>query len=171
MTGKKSFTLIELVMVMVIVGIIAGIGVPVILTTADAWSLASFFQDNAVSQAIVAQSRMSREIRRLLNDASVAGASSTQYSFTDLGSNVITYNRSGNTLMRNSDGLAANVTALSFIYYDDDNNTITTPVVSPDDTDIRIVQGNFSILAGSNTLNFRFATRPQNLRRLNEKFK
>jgi len=158
-------------MVMVITGIIAGIGVSIMLTTADAWSLASLFQDNAVSSSIVVQNRMSREIRRLLNDASVVTANSTQFSFTDLDSSFITYNRSGNILMRNSDGLASNVAALSYTYYNDDNNAIVIPVISPNNTNIRRVQADFSIMAGTNILNFKFVTRPQNLRRLNEKFK
>ncbi len=157
-------------MVMVIIGIIAGIATPIMLTTADAWSLASLFQDNAVSSAIVVQNRMSREIRRLFDDASVTAANATQFAFLDLSSLAIAYNRSVDNLMRNSDGLADNVTALDFTYYDDNNAVIATPVINPV-TDIRRVQADFSILAGTNTLNFQIQTRPQNLRRLNEKFK
>lgn len=167
----RGYTLIELVIVITVIGIVAAIGVPMMLQTADAWIFASRFQDNAVSSAVVAANRMSREMRRLLNDASVTTATSTQYTFTDVNSNSITYNRSGNTLMRNSDGLADNVTALTFTYYDDSGNTIALPVVSPNNTDIRRIKVDLSILAGSNTLNFGFQARPQNLRRLNEKFK
>jgi len=124
-----------------------------------------------VSSSIVAANRMSREMRRLLDDSSVTTADASNFSFTDLDSNVITFNRSGNILMRNSDGLASNVTALNFVYYDDAGNTIATPLVNPNDTDMRRIQTSFSILAGTSTLNFQFVTRPQNLRRLNEKFK
>lgn len=168
---RRGFTLVELVMVILILAIVAGIGVPMLLETIDAWSFTSRFQDAAVYSAIVSNSRMSREIRRLLNDGSVSTATNSQITFTDLSSIAITFNRSGNTLMRNTDGLADNVTALTYTYYDDAGNTIVTPVVAPNDTNIRRVKADFSILAGSNTLNFEFQVRPQNLRRLSEKFK
>lgn len=168
---KKGFTLIELVMVIVIIGILAGIGVPMIQQAVDAWSFTSKFQDNAVSQATVVMNRISREMRRLKNDASVTTASAAEFSFTDLDNNSIGFSRSGNTLMRNSDGLADNVTSLTFTYYNDDGNTIGAPIVSPNNTDIRRINVAFAILAGSNTLNFQFQVRPQNLRRFNEKFK
>lgn len=172
MTGKmKAYTLIELIIVLVVIGIVAGAGVPIMLETADAWFISSKFQDNAVSNAMLASSRMSREIRRLLNDASVTTATASAFSFTDIGSNSITYNLSSTSLMRNSDTLAENVSALTYTYYDDNGNAIATPVVSPNNTDIRRIQVNFSILAGSNTLNFQFGVRPQNLRRFSEKFK
>lgn len=167
----RGYTLVELVMVIVLIGIVAAIGIPAILETGDAFSLASQFQDFAVQSSIVAMNRVSREIRKLKDDASVNTATASQFSFVDLDNNTITYNRSGNTLMRNSDGLADNVTALTFTYYDDAGNTIATPVVSPNNTDIRRVKVDFSLLAGTYTLNFQFQVRPQNLRRLNEKFK
>ena len=171
MAKVKGYTLIELVTVMVIIGIIAAIGTPLLMETADAWSYASRFQNNAVLSAIVAQNRMSREIRRLKNDTSVTTATSSQFSFTDVNNNATTFNLSGNTLMRNSDGLLDNVTSLSFTYYDDNNAVIATPAVSPNYTDIRLVKVNYSVLAASNTLNFGFTVKPQNLRRLSEKIK
>ena len=106
-------------MVIAIIGIIAGIGVPIILETADAWSFASRFQDYAVQSSLVAMGRMSREIRRLRNDVSITAASSDAFSFADTQNNAITYTRSGNSLMRNTDILASNVTGLNFTYYDD----------------------------------------------------
>lgn len=167
----KGYTLIELVMVIVLVGILAGIGVPALVETIDAWSFASPFQNFAVQQAIVVTNRMSREIRCLKNDASVIFANATIFNFTDINDTNIIYNRSSNVLMRNSDGLADNVNSLTFTYYNDTNGIISAPQVSPNNTDIRRIQVDFSILAGSNTLNFRSQIRPQNLRRLNEKFK
>lgn len=169
--GMKGYTLIELVVVMVIIGIIAGVGMPAILETVDAWSFASRFQDAGVGSCMAAAGRMSREMRRLQNDSAVTTATSSQFSFTDTDSAAITYNLSGNTLMRNSDGLADGVSALTFTYYDDAGNIIAAPLVNPDNTDIRRIVVDFSILAGTNTLNFQFQIRPQNIRRLNEKFK
>ncbi len=160
-------------MVTAITGILAAIAAPMLVEVVNAWSFTSRFQDNAVSQAIVAANRMSREIRQLKNDASVTTATSSQFSFTDISNTALTFNQSGNLLMRNSDALADidNVSPLVFTYFDDSGSTIATPVVSPNNTDIRAIQVNFYILAGSNKLPFQFTIRPQNLRRLNEKFK
>jgi len=160
-------------MLVVVVGIVAAIGVPLLLETVNAWSFTSRFQDNAVSQSIEAMNRLSREIRRLKNDASVTTATQTQFSFTDLTSTAITFDQLGNLLRRNTDGLVDidNVSPLAFTYYNDSGTTITTPLVSPNNTNIRRVTVSFSVLAGSNKLNFQFQVRPQNLRRLNEKFK
>ncbi len=165
----KGYTLVELVTVMVITGIVAAIGAPLLMKTADAWSYGSRFQTNAVLSAMVAQSRMSREMRGLKNDASVTTANSSQFSFTDVNDNTITFNLSGDTLMRNSDGLLDDVTGLSFTYYDDSGAVIASPAVSPAYTDIRLVKVEYSISAAGNTLNFGFTVKPQNLRRLSDR--
>lgn len=169
---KKGFTLIEVLMLVIIIGILAGIGLPVIMETVDAWSFSSKFQDNAVSQGIVAMSRMSREIRRLKDDGSVATANATQFSFTDLGNNSIFYTQSLTNLNRNSDTLAdIESSSLAYTYYGDNGAAIATPIVSPNNTNIRRISIFYNVLAGSNVLAFQFGVRPQNIRRLNEKFK
>ncbi|MCX5715690.1 MAG: prepilin-type N-terminal cleavage/methylation domain-containing protein [Candidatus Omnitrophica bacterium] len=127
--AKKSYTLIELVVVMVVIGVVLAIGAPLLIQTAGAWSYASRFQSNAVLSAIVAQNRMSREIRRLKNDNSITTADASQLAFTDLNNNAITFNLSGNTLMRNSDGLLDSVTSLAFTFYDDGGAAIAVPIV------------------------------------------
>lgn len=174
----RSYTLVELVMVIVLVAVLAGIGIPVILETADAWSIASGFQNFAVQSAIVTANRMSREIRRLRNDKYVdISSSSSQFRFKDIDNHEITYSLSGNTIMRKiddellPDGLTDNATALAFTYYDDNGNDITATFTKGYDTNtnIRRITVNFSILAGTHTLNFRFQVRPQNLRRINER--
>ncbi len=173
MTGKRGFTLVEVIMVTSITAILAAIAVPMLNEVVNAWSFTSRFQSNAVNQAIVAANRMSREIRRLKNDTSVTTANSGQFSFNDIDSTALTYNQSGTLLMRNSDALADidSVNALAFTYLDDNDAVIATPVVSPNNTDIRSIQARFYVLAGSNKVLFQITTRPQNLRRLNEKFK
>ena len=168
----RAYSLVETIMVMVVIGIVAAVGVPMMLETADSWSLSSQLQNNAVLTGIVAQSRMSREIRALGNDSAVFNATAAQFNFTDIYNNIIFYNLTGTTLMRNSDGLADNVTALNFTYFDDNNFTIAAPIVGPGNlTNIRRINVSFKIRAGSNNMNFGFQVRPQNLRRLNEKFK
>jgi hypothetical protein len=142
----------------------------------EAWSLSSGFQDYAVMSSIMAMNRMSREIRRLLNDAAITTATSSRINFTDVGSNSLGFNLNGTTLQRcldaactNHDDLAINVAPLTFTYYDDLNNQIATPVTNTNT--IRRIDIFFSMLAGSNALNFNTEVRPQNLRRLSEEFK
>lgn len=178
----RGYSLIELITVVVVIGIIAGIGVPMLTETADAWFFTSRFQDNAVSSCMIIANRMSREIRRLLNDSSVVTASAAQLTLNINTSglpystvNPISFSRSGNTLVRGenltSDALGDNVTALTFTYFDDKGNIIAAPAVNPNNTDIRRIRVDLSILAASKNLGYRFEVRPQNLRRLNEKFK
>jgi hypothetical protein len=150
---------------------VGGIGAAALLETGDAWSIASRFQDFSVQSSMVAMSRMSREMRALKNDSAVLSASAAQFSFIGTDNNTVGYNRSGNTLMRNSDGLADNVSALTFTYYNDSGGVIAAPLVGPNNTNIRRIAVDYSLLGGTRTLNFRFQVRPQNLRRLNEKFK
>lgn len=167
----KGYTLVESVMVIVVIGIVAAVGVPLLIETVDAWSYASRFQDNAVTSAIVAANRMSREMRRLRDDSAFAFANATQLTFFDTANTTITYTVSGTTLMRNADGLADNIDAFAITYYDDTGSAIASPIFGPSLTDIRRVSVDFSVRAGSNSLPFRFQVRPQNTRRLNEKFK
>ena len=176
----KGYTLIEFVIVLVLLAILAGIGVPMMFKTVDAWVFTSKFQDYAVMSSIMAMNRMSREIRRLMNDAAITTATSSRINFTDVSGYSLGFNLNGTTLQRcldatctNHDDLADNVKASSliFTYYDDLGNPIATPTVSPNDTNIRRIDIVFSVLAGTNTLNFNTEVRPQNLRRLSEKFK
>jgi prepilin-type N-terminal cleavage/methylation domain-containing protein len=173
----KAYTLIEFVIVLVLLAILAGIGVPMMLKTVDAWSLTSRFQDYAMMSSIMAMNRMSLEIRRLMNDAAITTATSSRINFRDISSNYLGFNLRGTTLQRcldaacsAPDDLANNVTALTFTYYDDLNTTIATPIVGSN-TNIRRIDITFSMLAGSNTLKFTTEVRPQNLMRYSEKFK
>ena len=174
MIGKnKGFTLIEVMVLVIVLGIVGAIAVPLLLETVDAWSFTSRYQNNAVYQAIVAMSRMSREMRRLKNDASITIANAATFTFSDLNSNLITFDQSGTALQRNTDGLADidSVSPLTYTYYDDNEIAMPPGVVISPNTNIRRIRVAYSVLAGSNKLRFQFQTRPQNLRRLNEKFK
>lgn len=166
-------------MVILLVGIIAAVVAPAMIETGDAWLLSSRFQDNAVSSAIVAMNRMSRDIRRLKDDTSIITATqnSSSLTFVDLDSNTITYSLIGTTLTRtigvSVDGLADNVVSLNFQYFDDLQATPGSLVVGLGNyTNIRLIQVNFVIrpIPGDTgkVLNFQFKVRPQNLRRPDE---
>lgn len=166
-----GFSLIELIMVITIVGIVAAIGIPSLNEAVRAWVFTTGIQDNVVASEVVAANRISRDIRSLKNDSSVTTANASTFTFLDTNNNSVSYALTGGKLMRNSDILADNVNALSFTYYNDSGNSIATPLVGPNNTDIRLIKIDYSLLSGVDTMSFSFQVRPQNLRRLNEKFK
>ncbi len=139
----KSFSLIEFIVVIVILGVIAGIGAPLMIETARGWLLNSQRKEMSES-ARIAIDRMIREIRQISSTTTITTANSSTFRFTDIDSNDITFDASGSTLRRTVGGttnsLADNVDSLSFVYYDANGATITTPTVAPDETDIRRVE-------------------------------
>jgi prepilin-type N-terminal cleavage/methylation domain-containing protein len=175
---KKGYTLIELIVVIIIIGIVAAMTVPIMLKVVDAWSFSSSFQTNSVMSSIVAMHRMSDEIRRIKDNLSVIAASpgTSTLSFTLSHNNVdtiITYRLNGSTIERGVgspavyDGLLDNVQSLSFQYYDDINAAPLASVnVNPLKTNIRLVEVNITVLAGSNNLSFKFKIKPRNIRKV-----
>lgn len=155
---NRGFTLIELIIVIVITAIIASTGIPVLISLARSMQYTIQRKDLSES-ADVCLRRMDREIRRLRDITSVLTANSTIYSFIDIDNNTITYSLSGTTLQRTFNGtpniLADNVTGLTFTYYDDFNNVITSPIVSPNQTNIKIVQIDLRFNRDNNTIYYR----------------
>ena len=135
---KKSFTLIELVMVIVIVGILAGASSMYIKETIDLWRFLSF-RNEITAQGRMALERMSREIReiklRTQSYEPIQSAQANSFRFIDVSNNDITFSLSGNNLLRTVGGvvniLASNVTSLQFCYYKIDNTSACTPACTP----------------------------------------
>ncbi|MFH1414389.1 MAG: prepilin-type N-terminal cleavage/methylation domain-containing protein [Candidatus Omnitrophota bacterium] len=155
MKQRKAFSLIEMIMVMVILGIIAGIGAPLIAETGRGWLL--HVQRKEMSEsARIAIDRMTREIRRIKDTTSVITASNTAFQFVNIDDENITFDSSGTTLRRTIDGttneLADNLDSISFTYYDTSGSTITTPDVSPQETDIRRIEISLTFSLGGTQL-------------------
>ncbi|MDP2920816.1 MAG: prepilin-type N-terminal cleavage/methylation domain-containing protein [Candidatus Omnitrophota bacterium] len=148
MPNSKGFTLVELVLVIVIIGIAASIIGTMLLGVVKAWSF-KFNRNDILWDGRLALDRMTREIRTIKDSTSVATATSAQFSFTDTGNKDITYNLSSANLNRTEDGtanlLAADVSALSFTYYNSSGTAIPSPSVSPSATDIRRVRINLTL--------------------------
>ena len=167
MSGKKNgFTLIELVMAIVLLGIIAGIGVPLLIAVNQGWLIARD-RNQAGEAGMVAMERMLREIRMVNNDTSIIAADNTTLQFIDVNSYDLTFELSNNTVRRTnssaSDVLADNVNSLSFTYYDSNGSAIATPLVNPSQTDIRRIRVDFSLSADSGNLSFMSEVAPRNL--------
>lgn len=157
-----AFTLIELIMVIVIVGVLTAASSMYIKETMDLWRFLSF-RNEVVSQVRLALIRMQREIRLVKDDLSVLTATASRFRFIDLHDNTIDYQLSGSNLMRNSDILAANVTSLTFTYYNNTNTLISTPLVSPNLTDIYRIGITLVIWSGNQTKTLFSQVYPRNL--------
>lgn len=159
--SAAGYTIFELVMVIVLVGIIFAVTAPLMIEVGRSWQIAS--KRNSMSEdAMVAMDRMAREIRQIKNTASVLAATGSVFQFIDVNNNNITFSLSGNYLMRNVNQLAGNVTALTFTYYDAVGALIPAPVLSPV-TNIKSVVINLIFSLGGTSLNLESGVFPRRL--------
>jgi len=162
---SKGFTLIELVIVIMVIGVIAGVVGYVLLTTVDAWTF-KFNRSDLLWDGRLAVNRMVREIREVKRAANVTTASASQFRFTDVSDVDIIYSRRSTDLNRTADGtanvLAENVSSLTFTYYDSSGNTIAAPVVSPGNTDIRRVRINLTFTKNGENVYLQSDSVPRN---------
>lgn len=171
--GEAGFTLIELIMVVVIIAILAGMGVASMLELGRSFVYSVERRDfSAGSDA--ALKRMEREIRRLKNDTSVITANSTTYRFVDTDNNTRQFALNGANLERydgtNTDTLAAGISSFTFTYLDGNLNAIAVPKVNPNSTDIKFTQVDMTAGSGSNAINYSIIIRPRNVRQVSDLF-
>jgi len=127
--GTEGFTLIEIIMVCVLIGIIAAVLIPPLRQAMQSFTVSETRGDLA-SQARQAATRMVRELRNIQKEANntpniTAGANATSITFVDVLDNTITFSLSGSTVQRNSNPLAAQVSSLQFRYFDVNNLELT----------------------------------------------
>ncbi|HAZ09750.1 MAG TPA: hypothetical protein DCY56_01400 [Candidatus Omnitrophica bacterium] len=148
MKKEKGFTLIEVIIVITIVGIVSVIIGSMLLGVVKAWTF-KLNRNDILWDGRLAMDRMTREIRTIKNSTSVTTASAAQFRFTDTGNKDITYSLSSTNLNRTENGtanlLAADVSALTFTYYNSSDAVIPSPAVSPSATDIRRVRINLTL--------------------------
>jgi prepilin-type N-terminal cleavage/methylation domain-containing protein len=119
-----GFTLVEMVLVIVLVGIIAGIGSTILAGGFKAY-ITSKNLSQAEWQGRIAIERLTRELRtvRSATALDLTLVPNTAITFTDTNANVISYTLSGTTLMRNAQPLADDISSLSFSYIANDGKT------------------------------------------------
>lgn len=163
-TGK-GVTLIELVMMIVIVGILAGVSSMYIKETIDLWRFLTY-RSEVVAQGRMALMRMGREMRQVRDKNSISTANAGRFTFIDRAGNTIDYQLSGNNLMRNTEILATGVSNLIFCYYDKNNQAACAPVCTcavADTTVIYRIVIRMDISAGSETKHIESQIYPRNL--------
>jgi type II secretory pathway pseudopilin PulG len=123
MRDKFGLTVIELIMVIVLMAVLAVGTAPFITAVVDRWQFIQF-RDEVGTQARLALDWMVREIREVKDKNSFSIADASQIKFTNSDSVLIEYSLSGNTLLRNTDSLATNVSSLQFEYRNKQNNVL-----------------------------------------------
>lgn len=166
MRTSKGFTLIELVIVITIIGIIAGVAGFVLLGAVDAWTF-KFNRADLLSDGRLAMNRMVREIREVKNVGNVSKARSSEFRFINTRDVDIKYKLDrGDLLNRTEDGtknlLAEYVSDLTFTYFDSDGATIDRPDTSPDATDMRRVRINLTLTNNSENVYLQSESVPRN---------
>lgn len=127
MNNSRGFTLIELVLVIILIGIIAGVIALPLLEGTKGWFQATT-RETITESGRVAMERMTREIRSTrrtaANNPCILSAAATSFVFSNYSSdcsNPVTFDISGTNIRRSGINLANNVQSLTFSYYDANN--------------------------------------------------
>lgn len=153
---KQGFTLIEVIIVILILGVIVSVG-GVLLGLGFRGGFASKDLVYAASMARVAIGRMGDDI---LNARSATAANlslnSNSITFASNDGISISYSLSGTNLMRNSKILSKDIGALNFTYYDQIFSTTSIP------SDVRCIQINMTVTYNNSTNNLTTLVCPRN---------
>ena len=123
--ARRAFTLIELTVVMVVVGIVAGLGAGIIMEAGRSYSF-SLATTDATDDAQFALDRLCAELSQLTAPANITSMSSESITF-DLGGTSRTFQLSGTDLQRDSKLLATGVSAFNLTYYAADGSVAASP--------------------------------------------
>jgi prepilin-type N-terminal cleavage/methylation domain-containing protein len=157
---KRGFTLIELVVTIVILGIVMGIGAEIIVNVLDSWNI-STFRKHMLFDARMSVNRMTHELRQfnkksltLINPNCIEGYIYINPDTTQL----LKFYFNGTNLMRDSNILASNVQSLHFTYWDANGTSTDDPpdpnnIVDPNHGLSRI-RFRLGFQRGNQTLNY-----------------
>ncbi|MCK4245054.1 MAG: prepilin-type N-terminal cleavage/methylation domain-containing protein [Candidatus Omnitrophica bacterium] len=163
--NRKAFTLTELVMVVVLSGIIAGILSILIRQVSDVYTFVRV-RGVALSDNRLAMNRMMREIRQIKSSFNLYKAQETALRLYKIDNECVEFYLSGTELKRkggSDDILATDVTLLEFTYYDTGNTELTTPSVAPDETNVWRILIKLTVKKGNETVKFQSQVHPRNL--------
>ncbi len=158
---ERGFTIVEAVIAMTAISVI-GVSIVAFMNPAMNLMARRHFNEGPAREGRLAIMRMSRDISQLRNAASVQTASSTQFRFINVDNQSITFTSSANTLTRNGVALAKHVSSLQFVYWDDTNTQIVTPVLLPE-TNIERVEVLLTVSSGGFTSTSRTQVYPRNI--------
>lgn len=124
---KHGFTLVELVLVIALLGVLSIVLGPSIQESVQGYDMV-WTRRQVIAQARAGMDRMTAEIQLIPGSSSIVNiGSSTSFTFRYPSSYQIRYRLNGGYIQRNSYNLIEHVSALSFIYYNEDGNTTSNP--------------------------------------------
>ncbi|SRR5579883_330618 len=139
MKKKLGFTLIELVMVIILIGIISVIAGRMLSSGFGAY-LAEKNVIDADWQGRLALERMVRDMRAIY---SITSAASSSITFTDTTNTAITYQLSGTSLLRNGTNLADGIQSMTLSYFDKNgSSTATASLIRYISISVNVTQNN-----------------------------
>ncbi len=128
---QLGFTLVELIVVIVVLGIVGSMGA-VVVRDGMLGYLRGREMTSADWQGRLALERIARELRDIapssggVDNIAAASCGSASFVFSDINAAPISYTQSANTLLRNGQPLADNVSGLRFYCLQSDGQTYTT---------------------------------------------
>ncbi len=136
--GKEGYTLIEIVLVLVIIGVLAGILIEPFRQGMQSY-VGIETRADLTSQAREATVRIVREMRNIRKKANdkpnITSADAMSITFVDNQGITISFSLSGSTVLRDTNILADKVSSLEFRYFKGDNAALTTFPLSAADLD------------------------------------
>lgn len=125
--AQKGFTLVELVMTMVLIGIVAYVVATALTTGIKAYFMTDFRKE-ALDQSRIAMERMTREIRNVRSSSDIwVGVNASEFCFVNTEGTSIDFRYTANTILREEPAtcsgaagntLATSITSLLFEYVD-----------------------------------------------------
>ncbi|GAB4393333.1 MAG: hypothetical protein Tsb005_11130 [Gammaproteobacteria bacterium] len=149
----QGFSLIELVIVLTITAIVVALGAQLIATGFRNY-LYSQRANAANNEGLLAITRLSRDLATA-QQLTVTGASLLQFLNQD--SSTITYQLTGDDLLRNSRILAENISSVNFTYYDSNGFITAVPA------NIYFVRTQLTIATDGNTFTFQSTIHPRSI--------
>lgn len=156
--GERGFTLIELIMAIVLVGVVAGIIGMVLLGGMQAF-VAQDTKASITTQGRLAVERMVRDIRliRSRTAADIPTMTGATLSFVDTSGNSVVYTSGGGAVTRNGVALASpNATALTFSYFQQSG------AVAASATQVWVIEVNLTFAGTNDSQDFRVRVHPRN---------
>jgi prepilin-type N-terminal cleavage/methylation domain-containing protein len=161
--NKKGFTMVEYILVIALSGIIFLALSQVVIITIRSFDIV-LSGSAIIGQTDTSYQRMMREIRQTRDRTSLVTAGSGDIRFADINGNDIEYRLLSGQILRNSAVAIDNATAFSIEYFDRDGNPIGTPLVAPQNTNVRNVRVTLTITRSTQSLTIRSAVKLRNLR-------